>query len=433
MKRPGTMDGMQANPFSLIETSPLYADYYLVRTLTTALAEPLSADDMAVQSMPDASPVKWHLAHTSWFFETFILMPHLAGYKAYNRFYTDLFNSYYQGVGPQFERARRAVLTRPSINEVMLYRAWVDENMTLLMQTRLAKKKQVTDLILLGLNHEQQHQELILTDIKHLLSANPMLPAYRPADFKPNSSAPLRWVEFEEGLYEIGHHSEEFGYDNEGPVHRVFTPSFSLASRLVTNGEYLEFIRNGGYKDPQWWLAEGWDLAQKEKWQAPLYWRKVGGEWCEYTLSGQRRLHHAEPVCHVSYYEANAYAAWAGCRLPTEVEWEIAARQQPLSGNLLQLDKLHPQPAPSSKKGVSQMYGDVWEWTASAYLPYPRFKPGKGAVGEYNGKFMCNQMVLRGGSCVTPADHIRPSYRNYFKPSARWQFSGIRLASGEPS
>ncbi|HYE50781.1 MAG TPA: ergothioneine biosynthesis protein EgtB [Azospirillaceae bacterium] len=386
-----------------------------VRARTLALAEPLSAEDMAVQSMPDASPVKWHLAHTTWFFETFLLLPH-AGAAPVDPAYGYLFNSYYEAAGPRHARPKRGLLTRPSLADVLDYRSRVDGA----MRRWLAGTQQAPEvlaLLELGLNHEEQHQELILTDLKHLLSENPLKPAYAAPAAAEGKAPALSWHPHPGGLAEIGHAGPGFAFDNEGPRHRVWLEPFELASRPVTAGEYLEFVLDGGYRDPRHWLSDGWAAVQAQGWAAPAYWREEGGRWLVFTLSGERPLAPDAPACHLSHYEADAYARWAGCRLPTEAEWETVAA--PLWRQVGQA--LHPPPAAGFPAGV-------WEWTASAYLPYPRFRPAEGAVGEYNGKFMSGQMVLRGASCATPAGHSRPTYRNFFPPGARWQVSGLRLA-----
>jgi len=380
--------------------------------------------------MPDASPAKWHLAHSTWFFETFLLSEHLPGYKPLNPAFRNLFNSYYNAVGDRPARALRHVLSRPTLDEVHAYRAHVDAAMELLLARNLSSD--VQDLVKLGMNHEQQHQELILTDVKHGLAANPLRPAYRERpDNGPSKLARApAWQAFPEGLYSAGHAGGEFAFDNEGPRHTVFLVPFRLASRLVTNGEYIEFMRAGGYETAALWLSDGWDCVRANNWNAPLYWERRDGQWWHYTLDGMRPVRDEEPVCHVSYYEADAFARWAGARLATEFEWEAAAQVSAIEGNFMESEAFHPRVAPESAS-LSQMFGDVWEWTASAYLPYPGYQPAAGAVGEYNGKFMCNQMVLRGGSCSTPLSHIRRTYRNFFPPHARWQFMGIRLANGD--
>jgi ergothioneine biosynthesis protein EgtB len=399
--------------------------FRLVRAATLALAEPLAPEDFVVQSMPDASPAKWHLAHTTWFFEEFVLQHAAPGYRFHDEQFRYLFNSYYNTVGPMHGRPLRGLLSRPTVEQVMAYRARIDERMnTLLQRGDLAPA--IIDIVTLGLNHEQQHQELLLTDIKHLFSCNPLLPAYvRAAARPPRTSPPLSFARFDAGLIEIGHSGEGFSFDNELPRHRTYTAGFQLANRPVTNGEYLEFVRAGGYENPSYWLSDGWATVQREGWTRPIYWSRSLGE--EFTLTGPRELNVHAPVCHLSYYEADAFAHWCGARLPTEVEWELAARQVSLGGNFVENRRWHPE-APPADGPLLQMFGDVWEWTQSAYAPYPGFQPAKGALGEYNGKFMVNQLVLRGGSCATPANHIRATYRNFFNPSARWQFTGLRLS-----
>jgi ergothioneine biosynthesis protein EgtB len=408
--------------------------YHLVRQWSERLCQPLQAEDYVVQSMPDASPPKWHLAHTTWFFETFLLQPHLPGYQVFNPQYGFLFNSYYEALGARHPRPQRGLLTRPSVEEIYQYRAHVDAAMVeFLQQVEGSQKTEWVDLVTLGLHHEQQHQELLLTDLKYTFSCNPLRPAYRvdlPTEEQSaiaTATNRLEWLDYAGGLHTIGHQDETFAFDNESPQHQVYVEDFYLAGRLVTNGEYLEFMEAGGYQNPEYWLSEGWTTLQQEQWQAPLYWEKIEGSWWSFTLGGMRPINLQEPVCHVSLFEADAFARWTGKRLPTEAEWEIAAAQVPIRGNLLEQGYLHPMPA-MGKTRPDQIFGDVWEWTQSAYLPYPGFRTAAGAVGEYNGKFMCNQMVLRGGSCVTPPHHIRSTYRNFFPTSARWQFSGIRLA-----
>ncbi len=403
--------------------------YQQVRQLSEQICHPLAIEDYGIQSMPDVSPPKWHLAHTTWFFETFLLVPNLSHYQVFHPKFSYLFNSYYEAVGNRHPRPQRGLLSRPTVAEIYQYRAYVDEAMRSFLTTHPIDTA-LEALILLGLHHEQQHQELLLTDIKHILALNPLRPAYR-SDLPTPAGAPVaareQWLDYPGGLYAIGHEDTGFAFDNESPKHPVYLQDYYLASRLVTNGEYLEFIQAGGYRKPEYWLSEGWATVQEAGWQAPLYWEQIDGSWWIMTLGGLRPLNEHEPVCHVSLYEADAYAHWKGCRLPTEAEWEVAASQIPLSGNLLEADWLHPIPAANQTR-PDQLFGDVWEWTQSAYSPYPGFKTAPGAVGEYNGKFMCNQMVLRGGSCVTPPDHIRSTYRNFFPASTRWQFSGIRLA-----
>jgi ergothioneine biosynthesis protein EgtB len=411
------------------ERAALLAERYrAIRQTTERLSAPLTPEDCAVQSMPDCSPAKWHLAHTSWFFETFVLES--ATYRPFHPQFRMLFNSYYQTVGAQYSRPQRALLTRPTLAEVLNYRHYVDEHLLQLLAAPSALAQHLFDLIEVGLQHEQQHQELLLTDIKHLFSFNPLHPAYQVAPPTATAPAPpLRWLSYEEGLRWIGHGDEGFCFDNEQPRHRVFLAAFELASRLVTNREYLEFMQDGGYERPQLWLSDGWQTVQEQGWRAPLYWQLTDGQWFAHTLNGWRELHLDEPVCHISAYEADAYARWAGARLPREAEWERAAAELPTKGNFVESGVLHPVSAPSVVSSApGQMFGDVWEWTQSAYSAYPGYRPSAGALGEYNGKFMCNQLVLRGGSCVTPQAHIRASYRNFFPPAARWQFSGVRLA-----
>ncbi len=413
------------------------ARYREVRRTTERLCEPLAAEDFVVQSMPDASPAKWHLAHTSWFFETFVLAEGLSGYRPFHPQFGYLFNSYYNAVGERVPRARRGLLTRPTVEEVYRYRAHVDEAVARFLGGADSEALgRLGPILELGLNHEQQHQELLLTDVKHLFGGNPLRPAYRELPERgAEASSALRaprsapeWVSFSAGLRWLGHDGAGFAFDNESPRHRVHVAAFRLAARPVSCGEFLEFVEAGGYRRPDLWLSDGWNAVCLHHWEAPLYWERQGNAWQVFTLAGTRPLDPAGPVCHVSYYEADAFARWAGARLPTEAEWETASEGCPLEGNLMEDDRLHPAPAPPSDMGLSQMFGDVWEWTASPYVPYPGFRPAAGALGEYNGKFMCNQMVLRGGSCATPRSHLRPTYRNFFPPEARWQFTGFRLA-----
>ena len=400
-----------------------------IRSLSEQLVAPLTPEDQCVQSMPDTSPAKWHLAHTSWFFETVVLMPHARGYVPYDERYPYLFNSYYEALGPRHPRPQRGLLTRPSIGEVLTYRRHVDAAMRKLFEsTGEAERLAFESLAELGLQHEQQHQELILTDIKHAFSCNPLHPAYLPPQpAAVREAVPFKWIDFAGGIVPIGHQGDDFAFDNEGPRHLVVLTPYRLANRLTTCGEYLAFMNDGGYRRPEFWLSDGWTLVQSQGWNAPLYWSNDDGEWRAFTLYGMQPVKSDEPVVHVSFHEAYAYAAWAGNRLPTECEWEAAAASVPVAGNLLDPGRPHPK-AVVAGDGLQQIYGDAWEWTRSSYDPYPGFKPLAGAVSEYNGKFMSGQIVLRGGSCATPADHIRPTYRNFFPPAARWQFSGIRLA-----
>ena len=402
--------------------------YRRVRGETEKLCEPLTTEDHVVQSMPDVSPMKWHLAHTSWFFETFMLRPGLPGYRVLNPLYETLFNSYYNTVGVPFQRPRRGLLSRPTVDEVTAYRRHVDEGMAELIEQNGDGMEHLLDV---GINHEQQHQELMVTDIKHVFSVNPLHPVYREEGESRRWTAPaLAWHPFEGGVVEIGHEGGAFAFDNETPRHKVYLEPYALASRPVTAGEYIEFIDDGGYRRPDLWLSDGWDAVRGRSWTAPLYWEARDGAWFHFTLAGLRAVRHEEPVCHVSYYEADAYARWAGARLPTEPEWEAAAADSPLDGNFVETGRLHPAPfaGPPTGKAPAQLFGDVWEWTASPYVSYPGYRPPEGALGEYNAKFMSNRFVLRGGSCATPQRHMRVTYRNFFDPHLRWQFMGLRLA-----
>jgi len=400
----------------------LLDDYRAVRARTTALAAPLSAEDQMIQSMTEASSTKWHLAHTTWFFETFLLGPFAAGYRAVDERYGFLFNSYYEGVGPRLERARRGQLSRPSLAEVQDYRRRVDAAVERWLAGEGTPAAAAT--IELGLHHEQQHQELLLTDVKHALGLQPLRPAYAPppASRATGAPGPARFRRFEAGVVSVGHAGEGFAFDNEGPRHRHFLEAFALAERPVAAGEYLAFMRDGGYSRAELWLSDGWQRVQTERWRAPLYWEERDGAWALYTLGGLRAVEPDEAVAHVSYFEADAFARWAGARLPTEEEWEQAASSAPVTGHFADAGRYHPGPA------ARGMFGDVWQWTRSAYLAYPGYRPPAGPIGEYNGKFMSGQMVLRGGSCLTPGGHVRATYRNFFPPDARWQMSGIRLA-----
>jgi ergothioneine biosynthesis protein EgtB len=404
--------------------------YLQVRGLSEALCQPLVVEDYVIQTMPDVSPPKWHLAHTSWFFENFLLIPCFPAYQVFHPGFGYLFNSYYETVGSFHPRKHRGLLSRPTVDEVYRYRTHVDRFMgELVTSSDTDQWRALAPLIELGLHHEQQHQELLLTDIKHIFAMNPLRPAYRAAIAASESlSVPLEWFDYSGGIRQIGHGSDEFAFDNEMPRHRVYLENYRLASRPITNGEYLEFINAGGYGKAECWLSDGWHAVQTHHWQAPLYWECHEGYWSLMTLSGMRELVESEPVCHVSYYEADAYARWAGKRLPTEAEWENAAAEIAIQGNLLESGNLHPAALSAQTSSPAQMFGDVWEWTQSPYTAYPGYKPSADSLGEYNGKFMCNQMVLRGGSCVTSASHMRASYRNFFPPGARWQFSGLRLA-----
>jgi ergothioneine biosynthesis protein EgtB len=399
--------------------------FFATRSLTESLASPLGAEDQTVQSMPDVSPTKWHRAHTTWFFETFLLNPSLAGYSNFHPEFGYLFNSYYEGVGARYPRHDRGLLSRPGIAEVAEYRSHVDQAMAELLGEDSTEA--LAGLVELGIQHEQQHQELLLMDIKHVLSRNPLLPAYDAVRFPgPTPSPATTWTEHPEGTYLIGHRGAGFCFDNELPEHREYLGPFALADQPVTCGQWVEFIEDGGYERPELWLSDGWATVKADSWSSPLYWLATDGGYEEFTLGGPTPLNPAQPVSHVSYYEADAFARWAGSRLPTEAEWEVAASRAPVVGHFLDQTKLHPQPVDEAAK--PSLFGDVWQWTSSSYSPYPGFEPAEGAVGEYNGKFMVNQYVLRGGSCATPSDHLRASYRNFFPPSARWAFSGLRLA-----
>lgn len=401
------------------------------RQQSEKLIEPLSAEDCCVQSMADVSPAKWHLAHTTWFFESFLLSPLTDDYTPFHPRYAYLFNSYYEAAGRRHARPNRGLLTRPSLEEIQAYRQLVDDRMAnLLASPPPDKAQEICTRTLLGIMHEEQHQELLLMDIKHVLASNPLSPAYVSAPPPPPRRPARRteWIEFDPEVITIGHGPDGFSYDNERPRHRVFLEPYALADRPVTNADYLAFIEDGGYQEPQWWLSDGWAHIKEENIRAPLYWRPNGGSFEELTLHGPTRLDPGAPVSHVSYYEANAYARWAGARLPTEAEWEHAATpREESAGHFADRLPLHPEPA-DSDIGLRQLFGDVWEWTSSAYLPYPGFRPLSGALGEYNAKFMVGQHVLRGGACVTPPGHARSTYRNFFHPHHRWVFSGFRLA-----
>jgi ergothioneine biosynthesis protein EgtB len=414
----------------LMQSSPI-ASYLQIRQATERLCAPLAAEDYVIQGMPDVSPPKWHLAHTTWFFENFVLLPFANHYAPFDARFSYLFNSYYQTVGACFPRANRGLLARPSVDEIVGYRRSVDDAMSsLLLEEARPNWDEIVSRTRLGLNHEQQHQELLLTDIKYNFALNPLRPIYGPEAPNEARGAPkLRWLDIEGGLRQIGADGSEFAFDNETPRHKVYFGDFRIASRLVTNGEYLEFLNAGGYRRPELWLSDGWTAARARNWGAPLYWEQIDGQWWQMTLTGFGPLNLSEPVCHVSFYEADAYARWLGRRLPSEAEWECAAADLPVAGNLRESGRLHPCEAPDGgEDALTQCFGDVWEWTQSSYAAYPGFKPLQGSLGEYNGKFMCNQQVLRGGSCVTPSDHVRATYRNFFYPADRWQFTGIRLA-----
>ncbi len=408
----------------------ILSEYDKIRSFTHHLVEPLEVEDMVIQPMESASPAKWHLAHTSWFFETFVLEKFQPGFESLHPQYAYFFNSYYLQTGVPFTRAKRGLLSRPTVKEVFEYRAYVDEQIKEFVENCPDDVwEEASKVMEIGHNHEQQHQELILTDVKYLLAQNPLLPVYKERETEKGSSVKeLNWIAFEEGIVEIGNKGNEFTYDNEHPHHRTFVQDFELADRLITNKEYLEFMEDGGYDRSELWLDEGWSKVKSEDWKAPLYWFKRDGEWYNFTLSGARPISMDEPVIHVSYFEADAFARWKGFRLPTEQEWEHACDSLHIKGNFVDDDALHPTASRDNHNGLKQMYGDAWEWTSSSYAPYPGYKPLPGALGEYNGKFMANQYVLRGGSCATSKSHIRKTYRNFFYTDARWQFTGIRLA-----
>ena len=399
--------------------------YAAVRARSEQLCAHLPPDDLGLQAMDETSPLKWHLAHVSWFFETFILRHFAVGYRPHNPAFEMLFNSYYNGVGRPFPRPQRHLLSRPTLQDVYVYRRHVDASMQGVLDGAGAEVSRRT---VLGLHHEMQHQELMLADLKYNLAVNPLYPAYRESGLAPVESVPLAYVGFGGGLVDLGDAGGAFCFDNDQPRHRHWLEPYALASRPVTNGEVLAFVEDGGYRDPLLWLSDGWAAVSQGGWAHPLYWRHVDGIWYEYTLHGLMPLDAGAPAVHLSYYEADAYARWAGGRLPTEQEWEHAAASRPVAGQFCAPDgRLHPD-AGIDQDGLHGLYGGVWEWTASPYSPYPGYRPAKGAIGEYNGKFMCNQQVLRGGSCATPAGHVRASYRNFFYPLDRWQFSGLRLA-----
>jgi ergothioneine biosynthesis protein EgtB len=416
-------------------SAPLLADRYReVRAQTESLCVPLETEDYVVSTMTDVSPTKWHLAHTSWFFETFVLAPFDERYVSPNPRYSFLFNSYYVQAGERHCRAKRGIVTRPTVREVFAYRAHVDEYMArLLADVDSDPRHPAAPLIELGLHHEQQHQELLVTDIKHVFWMNPLRPAYRaPLEATDAAPEPTTWHAVATGVHRIGHDAEsvtDFVFDNESPAHRVFLDGCELASRLVTNAEYLDFIADGGYRRPELWLSTGWAAVSSGAIRAPLYWeRDADGAWQEFTLAGTHPVRPSDPVCHVSYFEADAFARWAGARLPTEAEWEVAASGAAIDGPFVDSGRMHPAPAPRGTAGLTQLYGDVWQWTQSPYVAYPGYAPSAGAIGEYNGKWMCDQWVLRGASCATPKSHARLTYRNFFPSDARWQFMGIRLA-----
>jgi ergothioneine biosynthesis protein EgtB len=426
------------------ESSPaenLLARFHEVRDFTAGLSDNLAPEDCVVQSMPEVSPTKWHLAHTTWFFETFILKKWVPGYRDAVPEYAYLFNSYYNAAGAMHRRDLRGLISRPTVEETQGYRKSIDRDIDDLISSADEKLfGEIEPILTLGIHHEQQHQELLITDIKHVFAQNPLYPVFRegrarpPGAPKPSTDGsairPAQFLQFDESIIEIGHDGNGFSYDNEGPRHRALVLPFSLADRLITNGEYLAFMADNGYSRPEFWLSLGWTTVNEQNWRAPLYWIERDGQWWNFTLSGLRSIDPNEPVTHLSYFEADAYANSAGARLPSEFEWERAAAKIDIAGNFVENERFHPAAPDTSPQDrqLAQMFGDVWEWTRSSYSPYPGYRAGPGALGEYNGKFMCNQYVLRGGSCATSRTHIRKTYRNFFPPDKRWQFTGLRLA-----
>lgn len=402
-----------------------------VRSFTEKLTDPLETEDFVIQIATHGSPAKWHLAHSSWFFEAFLLEKAVKGFESMHPKYSYLFNSYYLQTGDPHCRDKRGNLSRPTVEEIFEYRRYVNEQLeAFILNSSDEEWTEWAPVIEIGIHHEQQHQELLITDLKMMLAQNPLHPAYKDQRTRPLSATPkpMKWISFDEGVREIGHRGDRFGYDNEFPRHKTYIHPFSLANRLVTNGEFMEFMKSGAYSDPKFWLDEGFAVITEENWNAPKYWKKIDGEWHHFTLNGLEKIDPNEPVTHVSYFEADAYARWKGCRLPTEQEWEVAAESEELNGNFVDADHMHPVANNYRDQGFSQMFGEVWQWTSSAYAAYPGYKPFPGKLGEYNGKFMCNQYVLRGGSCATSKNHFRKTYRNFFHTKYRWQFTGIRLA-----
>ncbi len=401
-----------------------------IREFSNFLVEPLETEDFVIQAIENTSPTKWHLAHVSWFYETFVLDKAISDYESLHPQYSYIFNSYYLQTGEPHTRSKRGLLSRPTVSQVFEYRDYVNNEVLNFLDT--ATEDQLAEfgpVIEIGNHHEQQHQELMLTDLKYMFAQNPLYPTYRELNLSDGDRPDaLNWIPFDEGIYEIGNKGNEYTYDNEHPRHRKFLESFELADRLITNAEFMEFIDDGGYERSELWLDDGWVTVNKRDWNSPLYWHKQDGEWHYFTLGGLKKVNPNEPVTHVSYYEADAFARWAGARLPSEEEWEVAAGNKLYGGNFVEQARYHPRPLQENQSGLKQMYGDVWEWTMSSYEPYPGYEPLPGALGEYNGKFMCSQYVLRGGSCATSETHIRKTYRNFFYPDARWQFNGIRLA-----
>ncbi|NBC27300.1 MAG: ergothioneine biosynthesis protein EgtB [Bacteroidetes bacterium] len=417
-------------PTTLSKREQILKRFKEVRSFTMELAEPLETEDYIIQIVEHASPAKWHLAHTSWFFEAFFLEKAMKSYQTKHPQYGYLFNSYYLQTGEPHCRNKRGNLSRPTVKKVLDYRQHINEHVFEFLENCTDEQfEEWEPIIEVGLHHEQQHQELMLTDLKIMFSNNPLHPAYleksRP---KALPQSDLNWHHFDEGIYEVGHPGGSFGYDNEFPRHKTYIHDFELADRLITNGEYINFMESGGYEDPKYWLDEGYAQVVENEWDSPLYWQKNSGQWHQFTLNGLEPVDMNEPVTHVNYYEADAYARWAGCRLPTEFEWELAAEPLEVDGSFVDARHFHPVGANPAKTGLKQMFGEVWQWTRSSYAAYPGYETFPGALGEYNGKFMCNQYVLRGGSCATSKNHFRKTYRNFFHTKFSWQFTGIRLA-----
>lgn len=429
------MDDQSARPI-LQQSADRHSKQHLskrfqaIRSFSNRLADPLELEDFVIQAMENTSPTKWHLAHVSWFYETFVLEKAIPDYESLHPQYAYIFNSYYLQTGQPHDRSKRGLLSRPTVKEVFEYRDYVNEQiLSFIDQADQKKLSEYGPVIEIGNHHEQQHQELMLTDLKYMFAQNPLFPAYRELDLSGGEQPDaLHWLSFDEGLYKIGSNGDEYTYDNEHPRHRTFLQSFELADRLITNAEFMQFMEDGGYERSPLWLDDGWATVNERNWDAPLYWKQKDGEWHYYTLGGLKEVNPHAPVTHISYYEAEAFARWAGARLPTEAEWEVAIGDRPIKGNFVESGTYHPRPLQEETDGLQQMYGDVWEWTSSSYEPYPGYEPLPGALGEYNGKFMCSQYVLRGGSCATSETHIRSTYRNFFYPDARWQFNGLRLA-----
>ncbi|WP_260412212.1 ergothioneine biosynthesis protein EgtB [Alkalihalobacillus sp. TS-13] len=415
------------------KSSLLLKSYQQIRAFSDQLTAPLEPEDFVVQSIPDVSPPKWHLAHTTWFFETFILIPYHPKYNRFNETFDYLFNSYYETHGKPYPRHARGLLSRPSVKEIIQYRQHVDESMlNFLENCNENKLEEIAPILEIGLHHEQQHQELLITDIKYNFSINPLKPLYHVKRNESGSSLPdMEWITFQEGIVETGYSDEGFSFDNERPSHKSWLDAYAIANRPVTNGEYLDFIEDCGYQEPAFWLSEGWAKLKDDHWESPLYWENIDGNWYTFTLSGMKEVELDAPVTHISFYEADAFARWSGNRLPTETEWEHAMKNIEISGNFADNEMFHPNSDYHSDNKMYKVFGDVWEWTSSPYTLYPGSKPLEGTLGEYNAKFMCNQMVLRGGSCATHSTHVRHSYRNFFHPDKRWQYSGIRLARDE--